>query len=102
MNIFTTILASLRHARARAHQDSVRDWLILVTFSTIMLIGIIVWNIWAFDTVASGGVIGSAVPKASPIFDPATLDAVRTVFKDRAAEESKYLTGGYRYTDPSQ
>ncbi|MDD2657154.1 MAG: hypothetical protein PHD04_00630 [Candidatus Pacebacteria bacterium] len=100
--MFTDLIASLKRTRARAHQDAVRDWLILVTISSIALAGIIVWNVWAFDTVASGRAIGSSAPKVAPIFDPVALEAVRKVFANRAAEEAKYISGVYRYADPSQ
>jgi len=101
MTIFTTTVSFIRRLRYGANIDPGRDWLILVTCSTILLIGIIVWNVWAFDTVANGKVIGAA-PAATPSFNQASLDAIRTVFEDRADEEAKYVTGVYRYADPSQ
>lgn len=102
MDIFNTIGSLSRRLRGGMHQDPVRDWLVLITFSTIALIGIIVWNAWAFDTVASGGVIGPSVKGTAPVFDSSSLEDIHIIFENRAAEESKYVTGVYRYADPSQ
>lgn len=85
-----------------AHLDPLRDWLAMLTLSAILLVGIVVWNIWAFDTVARGGVIGSSSTATSSVFNRSSLDAIQTIFADRAAEEAKYVTGVYRYTDPSR
>lgn len=102
MNIFTLIASFFKRMHSGARQDPVRDWLILLTFSTIVLVGIIVWNAWAFDTVAKGGVIGAHTTKAPPLFSRSSLDAIHTIFENRAIEESKYQAGVYRYADPSQ
>ncbi|HQT82791.1 MAG: hypothetical protein B7W98_00200 [Parcubacteria group bacterium 20-58-5] len=102
MNFSDTISRFLKRLRAGALQDPVRDWLLLLTFSTLALAGIIVWNVWAFDIVANGGVIGPAAASAPPLFNSASLDAIHTVFVNRAAEQAKYVTGVYRYADPSQ
>lgn len=102
MNIFNATRSFLKRLRGDAREDPVRDWLVLITFSTIVLTGIIVWNEWAFDTVASGGVIGTPMTSVPPIFNRSSLDAIRTIFANRAEEEAKYVTGTYRYADPSQ
>jgi len=82
--------------------DPVRDWIVLIILSSITLTGIIVWNIWTFDTVANGRVIGSAATSSPPVFDNASLDAIHGIFANRAAEKEKYDTGTYRFADPSQ
>lgn len=96
-----SIISYLKRLRAGVHQNPVRDWLVLLSVSAITLIGIIVWNVWAFDTVASGGTIGAPTTVAPPTFDPASLDTIRAIFESRAAEEAKYRTGTYRFADPS-
>ena len=63
---------------------------------------IIVWNLWAFDTVANGGVIGASATTTTPVFNRASLDAIHDVFTSRAEEEAKYKDGIYSYSDPSQ
>lgn len=67
----------------------------------IALAGIFIWNVWAFDTVANGGVIGTATstPQA---FSQSSLNTIRSIFEDRAEERAKYETGTYRFSDPSQ
>ncbi|MFA6414710.1 MAG: hypothetical protein WC217_03825 [Candidatus Paceibacterota bacterium] len=102
MNIFGTLTALIRRLRTGTSQDPVRDWLVVSIFSAIVFTGIVVWNIWAFDTVANGGVIGAPVPETKSVFDQSSLDTIRTIFENRAVEEAKYMTGVYRYADPSQ
>jgi len=82
--------------------DPARDWLVLLTLGAIALAGIVVWNIWAFDTVAQGGVIGAPMSSAPPVFSRASLDAIHAVFEKRSGEQAKYETGTYRYSDPSR
>jgi hypothetical protein len=79
-----------------------RDWLVLITLSAIALACIVVWNAWAFDTVASGGIIGSVATSSPPVFSSSSLDEINTVFTNRATEEEKYETGSYHFADPSQ
>jgi hypothetical protein len=104
MNIPSLATALLERARRGARADPARDWLALLALSAIALAGIVVWNVWAFETVAGGGAIGVPPAKtASPaVPDRAALDAVRTLFEGRAAEKAKYSNGAYRYADPSQ
>jgi len=101
MNILNNTAPFLKRFRYGAI-DPVRDWLTALIFAIVVFAGIIVWNVWAFDTVANGGVIGTKAPKVSPVFNRASLDTVRVILEKRATEEAKYVTGEYRYTDPSQ
>lgn len=83
--------------------DPVRDWFVLITIAGILLIAIVVWNIWAFSTVANGGTIGGTGASATQSeLDSASLNAVRATFQTRTTEAAKYETGVYRYADPSQ
>ena len=84
------------------HLNPTRDWLALLTLSAIVLAGIIVWNVRAFDIVANGGVIGTSATSTPPVFSQASLDSIHVIFANRAAEEAKYETGDYRFADPSQ
>lgn len=101
-HIFTATISFFRRLRYGTHIDPVRDWLALLAFSAIALAGIVVWNAWAFDTIASGGVIGTAATSTPPIFSQSSLDAIHAIFANRAAEKAKYETGTYRFADPSQ
>lgn len=104
MNILHSVhLSSLtRRLRSGTHQDPVRDWILALIFFGIVLIAIVVWNAWAFDTVSRGGTIGVARKNPTSAFDSASIGAVHAVFEKRAAEEVKYGTGTYRFADPSQ
>lgn len=82
-------------------RDPARDWILSLICSAIVLTGIIVWNAWAFDTVSRGGVIGSPMKSVPSTFNNSSLDTVHDIFAKRAAEESKYESGAYRYADPS-
>ncbi len=102
MNTHTDISSLLKRMHGYTHRDPMRDWLALLTLSIIALMGIIVWNAWVFDTIANGGVIGSATTETQPIFNHSTLDSIHAIFASRATEEAKYITGAYTFVDPSQ
>lgn len=102
MNISNKIGSLLKHLHSKKRIDPMRDWLALLVCAVMTLAGIIVWNAWAFDTVANGGVIGSSATSTPSVFDDSSLDAIRKTFSTRAEEEVKYRTGIYRYADPSQ
>lgn len=91
-----------RFSAAARRINPARDWLTLLTLAGITFAGILAWNLWAFNTVANGGTIGSGTAPSTPVFSPASLDAINQTFAKRSAEEQKYLTGVYRFTDPSQ
>ncbi len=99
-SFFTARLKGLTRSIAHIHPE--RDWLTLLTLAGITFAAILSWNLWAFNTVANGGTIGSGTVTATPVFSPASLDAINQTFAKRSAEEQKYVTGVYRYTDPSQ
>ena len=84
------------------HPDPARDWFTLFVLSILLLSGIIVWNAWAFDTVVNGGVINPTTISINPIFNKSSLDTIHTIFVNRAAENEKYTSGIYHFTDPSQ
>lgn len=99
MNIFTSLKAFIKRRNER--QDPARDWLLLLKLSMVVLVAIVAWNAWTFNRVANGGIIGGLPSGPPPVFSQASLDAINAVFTNRAAEESKYETGVYRYADPS-
>jgi len=102
MTRFIPISSFIKRLRYGARLDPARDWLVVLIFFSIAFLGIVVWNVWAFDTVAGGGVIGTPAPSATATFDRTSLEAIRTIFESRADEEAKYVTGVYRYADPSR
>jgi hypothetical protein len=102
MNLSTFFTSYVRRLRSGVAGDPVRDWLILLTLWVFAFICIIIWNVWAFDTVAQGGSIAPSATSTPAVFKRSSIDMVTTVFQSRAVEESKYVTGVYRFTDPSQ
>ncbi|MDP2665613.1 MAG: hypothetical protein Q8P23_03190 [bacterium] len=102
MNILNSIGPFLKRLHSRASFDPVRDWLMMLTLSAIALVGIIIWNVWAFDTIVGGGTIGAPITRAPAAFSKTSLDAITAIFANRAAEEAKYEIGVYRFMDPSQ
>jgi hypothetical protein len=100
MKIFRAVWSFLKLFRYGANINPVRDWLAMLTLSAILLASIIVWNIWTFDKIAAGE--GSAASPVTAVFDRAPLDTLQKIFTIRAAEETKYVTGVYSYSDPSQ
>ncbi len=96
---FTSFLNRLR---IFSRIDPARDWIALIALAC-MAFGVgIVWNAWAFDTVANGGTIGTAPIEKAPIFDKSSLTTINEIFATRAQEEAKYVSGVYRFADPSQ
>jgi hypothetical protein len=102
MNISNLLGAFFHRFRSGVRGDPVRDWLVLLSLAIVALVCIIVWNVWAFDTVAQGGSISAAATSTVPTFNRSSIDTINTVFQTRAAEDAKYVTGVYRYSDPSQ
>lgn len=98
-NFFTSLRT---RTRTGVHKDPSRNWLTLLTLALFAFVCIVVWNIWAFDTVARGGVIGTNVGNSTTVFNRSSINEVRAIFEKRSAEEARYVTGVYRFADPSQ
>lgn len=94
--------SSLKRVRSLIFIDPERDWIILLIISAGLFSGVMIWNMFLFNTVANGGVIGSQATTTPSVFNQSSIDAIHTVFANRAAEELKYRTDVYHYTDPSQ
>jgi hypothetical protein len=99
--MITSLISFFKRIRSLSAIDPERDWIMLLIISILMLAAIVVWNAFVFDTVATGGVIGAPTATAPPVFSQSSLDAIHTVFANRAAEEAKYITDVYHYADPS-
>lgn len=100
---FSSFLTTLRNRLTYGERiNPARDWLILLGLGLILVAAVIGWNVWAFDTVANGGVIGSNATSTPTVFNRSSLDTIHAIFDSRAAEEEKYQTGVYTYSDPSQ
>lgn len=99
---FNTLTTFFKQLRAGTQLDPERDWFMFITLSLIAFAVIVVWNISTFDTITSGGVIGTSASNTTSSLDSSSLNTIRTIFINRAAEEMKYQTGTYRFSDPSQ
>lgn len=102
MNSLSKIMLPIQRMRGGIHQNPVRDWFVIITLSSLVLIGIVAWSLWTFDTVTKGGIIGSSTTSSPPIFNNSSLSEAHKVFAGRADEAKKYETGEYKYIDPSQ
>lgn len=98
MNYFTRLFQ--KHAQAKSRIDPERDWIGLMIGTVLALSCVVVWNVWAFDTVANGGVLGE-LATTTPVFSQASLDSIHAIFTSRAEEERAYVSGGYHFADPS-
>jgi len=85
-----------------SRRNPTRDWSVLLGVSTLALIAIAAWNLWAFETVVNGGTLGSAATSTPPVFSQASINTIHDLFAARAGEDVKYLDGSYRFSDPSQ
>lgn len=97
---FFTRLHSQMHLSARP--DPGRAWLVLIGFFGIALASLLVYNAWLFDRVAGGDTLSGAAAPSTDAVSRSALSIVRTIFDERAGEEMKYVTGTYRFPDPSQ
>lgn len=103
MPVIRTFLASLASRfRFEADADPARDWRVLLGFFALAFAVVIVWNVWAFQTIVGGGVLGEAGVAAPPSFDQAAINALPSALQSRAAESAKYTDGRYRFADPSK
>jgi hypothetical protein len=102
MRISNLIESVSNRMRGGMYLDPVRDWLVLLILAIFAFISIVVWNVWAFETVAQGKAIGTNTATSSPSVNRSSIDSIHTIFEKRATEEAKYMTGVYRYADPSQ
>ena len=84
------------------HLDPARDWILLLAFAGVAFAGILVWNIWTFRIVAQGGTIGAPPAVSPPIVNRSALDTIHSILANRTAEETKYRSGVYTFSDPSR
>ena len=100
-SLLSRITAPVARLSRRA-PDPGRDWRILLIAFGVILIITIGWNVWAFETVVDGGTLGDTHKIVAPVETTSALDTLPALLDTRAAEDSKYINGGYRFADPSQ
>lgn len=100
MKNITTHLTNLFRYGERI--EPTRDWFVLLALFGMLFVVSAVWNAWLFNRVASGGTLSAAATSTPTTFSKASLDVVERLFEERAAEELKYTSGEYSFTDPSK
>ncbi len=78
----------------------VRDWLILVSVATVVLIVGVVWNIIEFKSSVSeqSSVINTNMRN---VVNMATVEKVQKTFVNRDKMRNRYENGFYYFEDPS-
>jgi hypothetical protein len=102
MNFDTLFKKILWHLTYGSRLKPTRDWYVLLAVGAVLLLGVVLYNVWVFDKLASGQTLGTQTLTAPSLFNRSSLDAIQKVFADRAAEEAKYLNGTYHFADPSR
>lgn len=74
-----------------------RDWLVLLSLFTLLLIASVGWNLIQFTRVAQGEKIGNVEATAPAQIQVGT---VQDLFKKRAEERVRFQSQ-YRFVDPS-
>ncbi len=77
-----------------------RDWLIIISIVFVVLIVGVIWNIFVFFSVVSGPTISSTTPTKNAILDSNAMYKVTQIFEVRHAEQLKYKSGEYTFSDP--
>ncbi|HWH16113.1 MAG TPA: hypothetical protein VNU25_00805 [Candidatus Paceibacterota bacterium] len=75
-----------------------RDWFMILSIATCLIVLSVGWNLWLLRSVEQGGVIGNEAPAAS--FDARPIEEIRAVFESRSLEELQFRQQ-YRFVDPS-
>lgn len=99
------LLGHLQHWLARVGGPRpLRDWLIIVAFVLVLLMGTVLWSLQLFQTVASGGVIDPRVEVGgeSEREAPSPTEKVKQLYAARRSEADAHRAGTYVTTDPSQ
>ena len=79
-----------------------RDWRIVLILSGLLLALSVGANLWLFEHVVEGGVLGDAPNVTSNVFSQQSLEEIEKIFAEREAEEGKYKFGTYNFIDPSK
>lgn len=96
------LVAKLKSVRYGGRLQPLRDWILILSVAAVLLLGSMAWNAWLFIEVANGEILGAASAPTPSVFDHTSVEDVQTLFAKRSDEYQKYLTGAYRFVDPSQ
>ena len=79
-----------------------RDWIVLLATTALLLFVSVAWNLWLFNHVAGGAVLGAPASPATTALDEAAIKELGEIFAERAREATSYRNGTYRFIDPSR
>lgn len=103
MNASRHLTKLLNRTELAARVDPARDWLLVLIVAFGILLTIVGWSVWNFNILLRDGIAPDAsAVSTEPAFNKTSVEAVRIIFADRAAEEAKYVSGVYSFADPSQ
>ena len=83
------------------HLRPVRDWVVLLMSAGVCIVASLVWNLWLFNRVVSGEVLGDAPKAGEAIVDETLTSTLSKVLIDREAARVEYEDGTKHFVDPS-
>lgn len=99
-DLLKKILAKyLRFLRYGDHERPYRDWVVILVGTLILLVASASWSYFVFGSVSSEYVPAGQASSTAAVAK-APLEAVRSLFVERALERTRYLTE-YHFVDPS-
>jgi len=98
MNNLRSLLARFTQTRVVKPADPARDWLMLITLTTLALSVSVLWNVWFFSRVVTNETATFSAPET---FDVYESGAVQQLFEERATTREEYRTR-YPFIDPSR
>ncbi|HQU08269.1 MAG: hypothetical protein B7X04_03750 [Parcubacteria group bacterium 21-54-25] len=79
-----------------------RDWFVVVGVVLTLLALNIVWNVINFQNIITEKTPPLATQTVVSTINQTAIEEVQQVFSTRASEQTKYESGAYTFTDPSQ
>lgn len=102
MSLLNPLTSLIQRTRSKAHAEPLRDWIVLSAVTVVILAGVVAWNLWTFGAITGSSSPGEPAADTRPAFSPSSLNTIQDIFENRAAEEMRYETGVYSFSDPSQ
>lgn len=102
MSLLNLLTPFIQRIRSKAHAEPLRDWVILSAITVVILAGVVTWNLWTFGAITGPSSIEELSADTRPALSPSALNTIQNIFEARAAEEARYETGVYSFSDPSQ
>jgi len=100
LSSFNVNLSSLPSFSYGSRIRAVRDWVVLVVLTLVLLAGFALWATWEYLEGAKADPI-SDLPPLPDTITPETLAKTEQLFTERAAEAERYRSE-YQFVDPSR